>query len=122
MPTVIRRKRTSRLSLGPYRRHELRTGQIVGVVSGYTGYASGTSMDLADYISDEMRRDWQANRAALNEFWASGLSDAEAFPDDCLPWLCPYRRPGSLPWACEHLEQSVLTQSSVTGINPLGRV
>src|SRR5258705_154804 len=41
---ITRRKRTSRLSIGPYRRHELLTGWIVYPVEGYTGYGDGTMM------------------------------------------------------------------------------
>ena len=88
MTTVVRRKRASRSSIGPYRRQELLTGRIEYPVQGYTGYGDGRSTNVADYISDEMKADWLANRTVLLEFWQSGMSDAEAFPDDCLPWLC----------------------------------
>ena len=100
MSTILRRKRTSRLSLSAYRRHELLTGRIVYPVQGYDGYGDGRSTNVADYISDEMKADWLANRTMLLEFWQSGMSDAEAFPDDCLPWLClgPKDR---LPWAAQ---------------------
>jgi len=50
-----------------------------------------------------MRRDWVANREALLEFWKSGKSDAEAFPEDTLPWLCLGRR-DTLPWSARHLD------------------
>ena len=103
MATIQRRRRSSRLHLSVYKRFELLTGIVPNVVSGYTGYATGTSRNLADYISDQMRADWAANRAALMEYWESGMNDSEAFPDDSLPWLCfgPRDRP---PWACEHLD------------------
>ena len=103
MSTILRRKRTSRLSLSAYRRHELLTGRIVYPVQGYDGYGDGLSTNVADYISDEMKADWLANRTVLLEFWQSGMSDAEAFPDDCLPWLClgPKDR---LPWAAQFLD------------------
>ncbi len=103
MSTILRRKRTSRLSLSAYRRHELLTGRIVYPVQGYDGYGDGRSTNVADYISDEMKADWLANRTMLLEFWQSGMSDAEAFPDDCLPWLClgPKDR---LPWAAQFLD------------------
>jgi hypothetical protein len=103
MSTILRRKRTSRLSLSAYRRHELLTGRIVYPVQGYDGYGDGRSTNVADYISDEMKADWLANRTVLLEFWQSGMSDAEAFPDDCLPWLCLGPR-DRLPWACAHLD------------------
>ena len=92
------------MNLSVYKRHELLTGQIVPVVSGYSGYATGSSTNLMDYISDEMRADWLANRAALLEFWRSGKSDAEVFPNDCLPWLCLGRR-DTLPWGARYLDK-----------------
>ena len=82
MTTVIRRKRTSRSAIGPYRRHELLTGRIEYPVQGYTGYGDGVGTDLTAFISDTMRRDWQNHREALLAFWRSGKSDAEVFPDD----------------------------------------
>ena len=88
MTTVVRRKRTSRLSIGPYRRFELLTGKIQYPVQGYTGYGDGVGTDLTAFISDEMRADWAANRDVLMAFWRSGKSDAAVFPDDTLPWLC----------------------------------
>ncbi|MGX1352478.1 hypothetical protein AB7M49_006087 [Bradyrhizobium elkanii] len=103
MSTVIRRRRGSRLQLGPYKRHELLTGHIATVVSGYSGYATGSSRNLADYISAAMHADWQANRDELLEFWRSGKSEAEVFPDDCLPWLCLGPR-SRAPWAVQHLD------------------
>ena len=92
MSTIIRRRRASRISLGPYRRHELLGGRIVYPVLGYDGYGDGSSTNVADFIGPEMRADWQANRVALIEFWESGQSTT-VFPD-CLPWLCTYRIPG----------------------------
>ena len=103
MSTILRRKRTSRLSLSAYRRHELLTGRIVYPVQGYDGYGDGRSTNVADYISDEMRRNWQTHREALLAFWRLGKSDAEVFPDDCLPWLCLGPR-DRLPWAEQHLD------------------
>ena len=105
MSTIIRRKRTSRMALGPYKRHELLTGRIDYPVQNYSGYGDSRSTNVADYVSDDMRADWEANREALLEFWRSGKSDAEAFPDDCLPWLGSGPR-GRLPWASEHLDET----------------
>ena len=102
MSTILRRKRTSRLSLSAYRRHELLTGRIVYPVQGYDGYGDGLSTNVADFIGPEMRADWAANRVALIEFWESGASPS-VFPD-CLPWLYTHRIADSLPWACRHLD------------------
>ena len=71
MSTIRRRRRSSRMNLGPYRRHELLGGVATYPVQGYDGYGDGHDTDMRKFISDEMRRDWIANRAALLEFWRS---------------------------------------------------
>ena len=103
MSTIMRRRRGSRTSLGPYKRSELLSGRIQYPVLGYTGYGDGRSTNVADYISDQMRADWETDREALLEFWRSGKSDAEVFPDDTLPWLFVRGYPDRLPWAATHL-------------------
>ena len=106
MSTILRRRRGSRLQLSAYRRHELMGGWATYPVQGYDGYGDGRERDMRKFISDEMRRDWQANRAALLEYWHSGKSEAEVFPHDCLPWLCLGRdRSTPQPWACEFLDK-----------------
>jgi hypothetical protein len=56
------------------------------------------------FISDEMRRDWAANREELLGVWRSSKTMVEAYPADCLPWL-PFRgHPGTMPWASWHLD------------------
>jgi hypothetical protein len=101
MTTVVRRKRASRSSIGPYRRHELLTGRIQYPVQGYTGYGVGT--DLTAFISDGMRADWAANREELLAFWKSGKTEADGFPD-ALPWLYVGGSADTLPWAARHLD------------------
>ncbi len=103
MSTIMRRRRGSRLSLGPYKRHELLGGRIDYPVQGYDGYGDSGSTAVADYISDQMKADWRANREALLEFWRSGKSDAEVFPDT-LPWLITHGSADKLPWAARHLD------------------
>jgi hypothetical protein len=103
MNAVIRRKRASRSSIGPYRRHELLTGRIQYPVQGYTGYGDGVGTDLMAFISDEMRKDWEANRDELMTYWRSGKTDADVFPD-ALPWLGAGSRADGLPWAARHLD------------------
>jgi len=99
MPTIKRRQRTSFRELGPYKRHELLTGQISYAAVGYSGYGDGKSLNLTDFISDEMRDDWAANRDELLQFWASGkYTTAKVFPDS-LPWLFICGSPNTLPWA-----------------------
>ncbi len=92
------------MSLGPYKRHELLGGRIDHPIQGYYGYGDGRSTNVAGSISDQMKADWHANREALLEFWRAGKSDAEVFPDDCLPWLCTYRIVDGLPSACVHFD------------------
>jgi hypothetical protein len=102
--TIIRRKRTSRLQIGPYKRHELLTGEIRYPVQGYTGYGDGVGTDLTAFISAEMRADWEANRDELIKFWQSGeYTHPDNFPDS-LPWLFVAGGDDSLPWAAEHLD------------------
>jgi hypothetical protein len=103
MTTVIRRKRTSRMQIGPYRRHELLTGRIVYPVQGYTGYGDGVGTDLTAFISAEMHADWQANREELLAFWKSDKTEADVFPD-ALPWLYMGSSANTLPWAARHLD------------------
>jgi len=103
MSTVIRRKRASRSSIGPYRRHELLTGRIQYPVQGYSGYGDGIGTDLTAFISDQMRADWEANRVELMAFWRSTNAEADVFPD-ALPWLYVGGSAGTLPWAAVHLD------------------
>ena len=72
MSTIIRRRRASRISIGPYKRHELLGGRIDYPISGYSGYGDGRGVNVADYISAEMKADWRVNREQLMEFWKSG--------------------------------------------------
>jgi hypothetical protein len=100
--TILRRRRGSRMNLGPYKRHELLGGRIDYPVQGYDGYGDGRSVNVADYVSAAMKADWRANREQLMEFWRSGASPT-VFPDS-LPWLCTHIAAGSLPWAAQHLD------------------
>src|SRR5258708_37324106 len=104
MTSVIRRRRASRLSIGPYRRHELLTGRTVYPVQGYTAYGDGIGTVLTAFITHEMRADWEANRAELIAFWKSGAyTTADVFPDS-LPWLFVRGSADTLPWAARHLD------------------
>jgi hypothetical protein len=99
MSTVVRKKRQSRRELGAYRRYELLCGEIVYPVQNYDGYGDGEGTNLADFISDEMRADWEANREELIAFWKSG-----EYTHD-LPWLfvCGSRK--TLPWAAKQFDK-----------------
>jgi hypothetical protein len=81
MGTIKRRNRTSRADIGPYKRFELVTGWIVYVMLNYyTGYGDGFDTNVGHFVSDEMRADWETNRADLMERWRSGEVAEE-------PWL-----------------------------------
>jgi hypothetical protein len=101
MSTVIRRRRGTRTNLGPYKRHELLGGRIMYPVQGYSGYGDGRSVNVADYISEEMKADWKANREVLLQIWRGEKSEEEVF-HDTLPWLY-YTDTETLPWAELHL-------------------
>jgi hypothetical protein len=107
MTTTVRHKRSSRSNIGPYKRHELLFGEIFYPVmmETYTGYADGKGTKLADFISAEMKTDWEQNREELLGFWKSGAyTTPDIFPDS-KPWLFQRRRPGTLPWAAKMFEQ-----------------
>jgi hypothetical protein len=103
-PNMERRKPARTPELGPYKRHELLTGEICYPEPGYySGYGDGRGTDLTAFISDEMRRDWTEHREVLIKFWKSGAYTApDVFPDS-KPWLFVRGEPGTLPWAAEHL-------------------
>jgi hypothetical protein len=101
--TIVRRKHAVR-TLGPYRRHELLTGRIKYPVQGYSGYGDGSSDEVVDFISEEMRRDWSENREELIAFWRSGRYTTPETFEDSLPWLFVCGRPGDLPWASQVFE------------------
>lgn len=106
MATVKRRRRLSQRELGPYKRHELLTGEIDYPLQGYTGYGDGTGTDLAAFIGDEMRADWKTHREELLKFWASGEhTTGEIFPDS-KPWLFVCGRPGTVPWAARQFDRA----------------
>ena len=105
MSTIIRRRRSSKMQLGPYKTFELLTGEIKIVASGYTGYGNGRDTDITRFIGPEMRADWANHRDELIAFWKSGQSTA-VLPD-CLPWLWLAGNPGridTLPWAARLLD------------------
>lgn len=106
MPTITRRKRVSYRELGPYKRHELLTGEISYPTIGYSGYGDGHSTDLADFIDDTMRSDWKANREALLKFWASGEYTVPSIFPDSKPWLFVRGPANTFPWAERVLEPS----------------
>jgi hypothetical protein len=103
MSTIVRRKRTSRLEIGPYKRHELLTGEIKIVVQGYSGYSDQIATDLTLFIGPEMLADWANHRDALVSFWRSGKSSI-IFPDN-LPWLFIAHGSAVTPcWAERHVD------------------
>ena len=85
-------------ALGPYKRHELLTGKIFYPDCGYSGYGDGKSINVGDYISDEMRADWQEQRDELIAFWKSGEYTTGK------PWLFVCGDPDTVPWAAEQFD------------------
>jgi hypothetical protein len=71
-------------------------------VEGYSGYGDGVGTDLTEFITDQMRTDWEANREELMAFWRSGKTETDVFPD-ALPWLYGGGSTDPLPWAERHL-------------------
>jgi hypothetical protein len=62
----------------------------------------GTARDLCDFISDQMRADWEANRDKLMAKWNGEKTEQELWPGERhLPWLFFSPRPGSRPWGAE---------------------
>jgi len=104
MTTITRRKREARGELGPYRRHELLTGEIYYPAFGYTGYGDGTGTDLAAFICEDMRLDWEANRTELLWFCASHERRAKLFADEEPWWLALRGSFAVLPWASEQFD------------------
>jgi hypothetical protein len=99
---VIRRKRTSRSAIGPYKTSELLTGEIgYAAPSYYSGYGDGK--DLTAFIGDDMREDWERNREELMSFWRSGKYSIDFFPDSVphLFYRCDRR---SLAWAAKQFD------------------
>jgi hypothetical protein len=102
MPTNIRRRRRdARRRLTSYRAHELLNGRCeYPVMSYYSGYGDGVGTNVADFISEEMKLDWLANRQTLIEVWQSG----ELFPYDVFAWelflYVEHDGINELPW-CE---------------------
>ena len=106
---VARHSAVRRRGLTGYKVYELLTGEIDYPSMGhYDGYGDPVADHrqaslTADYISDAMREDWEANRDALMACWRSGkiTRDLSEFGINvCMkPWLfvCGSRR--TLPWA-----------------------
>jgi hypothetical protein len=101
-----RKSQQSARQLSAYRVYELLFGESarpphdVGPNS-YDGYVTdtGPNINLANYIGEEMFRDWQMHRLRLMQFWNSGeFTTAEIFPG-MPPWLFNRGYPEGLPWA-----------------------
>jgi hypothetical protein len=82
-----------------YDRYKYAAEEISYAVVGYTGYGDGNSTNLTDFISDEMRADWEANRDELLKFWASGEYTTAMFFPNSMPWLFVKGSADTLPWA-----------------------
>jgi hypothetical protein len=103
--TIARRRRTARRELGVYKRHELITGRIMYPQLDYDGYGDGVSRDLSDFISEDMRLDWQANRDVILQWWASCENEGYLPPPIVPPWLAARGSLDLLPWAGEQFDE-----------------
>ena len=111
---AARISKVQRRGLTAYKLHQLLTGKIMYPMLGYTGYGDRSARghdDLAEnWISDAMRQDWVANRAALLSFWRSGkyttTDDLAEFGLNVRmpPWLFVHGSRGSLPWAAKQFD------------------
>jgi hypothetical protein len=111
---VARHSAVRRRGLTAYKVYELLTGEIRYPVQGYSGYGNALldqshASLTANYISDQMREDWEANREALMAFWRSGklAYDFSEFGLNVMmkPWRGVSGDRRTLPWAATALEQ-----------------
>jgi hypothetical protein len=105
---IIRRHKHARRDFNVTKRHELLTGEIdYPMNSSYAGYADGHSTNLEDYISDEMRDDWQKHRGELLEFWRSGNYYFQVWRHDPVSMWQDIKadRVNTLPWAAEQFDE-----------------
>ena len=112
---VARHSAIRRRGLTAYKAYELLTGEIRYPVQGYDGYGaplldqSHASL-TANYISDQMREDWEANRDALMAFWRSGklAYDFSEFGLNLMmkPWLRVSGDRRTLPWAAKQFDRA----------------
>jgi hypothetical protein len=101
MATIHRRMRTARTALGPSRIHELCTDEIIYCSPPYyDGYGNGTGVNIKNFISDEMRADWEANREELLTFWRSGKYSIDFFPN-MYPHLFFKGSKNTRPWSAK---------------------
>jgi hypothetical protein len=63
---------------------------------------------VADFISEDMRLDWEANRDMLLAWWASGKREGHFPPPVTPPWLNAHGDPDTLPWAARQFERCSL--------------
>jgi hypothetical protein len=107
---VKRHSAVRRRGLTAYKVAELLMGVIEYPVRGYDGYGDMVADQARDsltenWISDEMRQDWEDNRDALMAFWRSGkAATTERLAEvglnvRMLPWLLVSRN--TLPWAAK---------------------
>jgi len=114
---VKRHSGVRRRGLTAYKVHELLTGEIDYPVLPryYDGYGNPALLDqrsnsTANYITDAMRQDWEANREVLMKFWRSGkYTTTDNFAQFGLnvsskPWLFVSDSRPTLPWAAKQFD------------------
>ena len=116
---VKRHSAVRRRGLTAYKIHELLMGVIQYPNVGYTGYGNVLADQYhdsltANYISDEMRQDWEENRDALMAFWRSGKIAVDlreyGFNFYMKPWLWVVGSRNTLPWAAKVFDRDGLAR------------
>jgi hypothetical protein len=97
-----RRRPNQRRELSGEKAAELLSGRIDRSLVDYSGYGGDAKSDnVADFVTEEMKADWLANRKLLLRVWQSGaLYPHDVWPDWPL-WLS-VSHDDPLPW-CERV-------------------
>jgi hypothetical protein len=114
---VKRHSTVRKRGLTGYKVAELLNGEIRYPNLGYTGYGDPLAdhhrdTPTANYISDEMRQDWEANREELMALWRSGKIAVDmseyGLPIMMQPWLMVCGSRNTLPWAALEFDRDRL--------------
>ena len=103
--------------LSPEKVHELLYGEDAYCLpTHYRGYGDPVSRDpdMTHFISEEMRRDWLANRTKLMMLWNGEAEQKELFGHYPQPWLIAFRGDKEeLPWAARMLDRGDKASASI---------
>ncbi len=108
-----RRRSDLRRGLSAYKSYELLSGRVYLPTLGYNGCGNGTSDDLSVFISEDMKRDWSANRRQLLAVWRDEVDVYDAL-GDWRPWLY-IDRDDELPWCERQFGEEIAKVPKATG-------